>query len=122
MAEKKKTIASKATSQPLHHLLLRLAIEIDQDIAAENHIKMACWWIRTAHKIQVLEIHHCPNFRHDLHLPFLLVDPFEHVILEQELGDVAGFADVVNATKRQRQNAGGDVGRENAHFPALLGG
>src|SRR5690348_10088026 len=113
MAEEEIAAGPEMGAEALENVVLGLAVEVDEDVAAENDIHVPAGWIVRLHQVEPAEAHQAAQLGYDPRRPPRRIPRSHHVALAQRGGHRLQHLLGVDAKHRLLQNFGADIGAED---------
>src|SRR3989344_1240939 len=107
-------ILLEGSRKALKKTLMRRLVEIDQHVAAENHVKLFLHGPGRGHQIEPVKMYQRSKRRLDHHLPLMRPRSFQEITAQQRFGDLRRLVLCVNAGGGARQHVGVNVRCQNA--------
>src|SRR5436309_819592 len=118
MAEEEESGRCEMLCQTIENLRFRFAIEVNEDIAAEDEMERIADGVLLVIEVDASELDHRFQPRVRTHPSLFTAEAAEHPRFAVTVGDVAAARDGPDAVARRRQDARRDVGREDLDAPA----
>ena len=113
MAQEQEAAGAQVLAQPLQHRMLGRLVEIDQHVAAEDHVEVAVDWVALIHQVQPHEFDPGAQFRHDPHQSALAVAAAQQIALAELRRHRRDHRLGIDRALRHIEHLGGQIGPQD---------